>query len=269
MSIQRSCAACKAVSAPRNAILLSCRPPAPRYNPLVDTTRRQFAGLAAAAAIARAAPVRPARDAMDHLLLGIGDLDRGIDWVEGLTGIRAVAGGVHPGAGTRNALAALGGRRYLEIIAPDPKQSAFNFQIDIRPLKEPRLINWAASSTAVDALAAAAKAVGHQVFGPRDGSRARPDGRTLRWKSFGVMHAFRGPMLDPVPFFIEWAAGSPHPAEDSPKGIELVSMSVEHPEPEKLTALLQKLEVDLKVSRASTARLYATLKTPRGVVTFT
>jgi hypothetical protein len=235
----------------------------------VDTTRRQILALPALAAVTRAAPLRPARDACDHLLLGIGDLDRGIDWVEGLTGVRAVIGGVHPGAGTRNALAALGGRRYLEIIAPDPAQQAFNFRLDLRPLKEPRLVNWAASTSDVAAVAAAAKAAGHQVFGPVEGSRARPDGRTLRWKSAGVLHQLSGAALDPAPFFIEWAAGSVHPAEDSPKGCELVSMAIEHPEAGKLTALLQALGIDAKVSPASTARLYATLKTPRGTVVFT
>src|SRR5688500_13116718 len=80
----------------------------------------------------------PAARAVDHLLLGAADLESAITWVERKTGVRAEAGGSHPGVGTRNALISLGGRQYLEIIAPDPSQTAFNFQIDIRKLTTPR-----------------------------------------------------------------------------------------------------------------------------------
>ncbi len=39
---------------------------------------------------------------LDHFILGCDDLDRGIDFVEKHTGVRAAFGGVHPGRGTRN-----------------------------------------------------------------------------------------------------------------------------------------------------------------------
>src|SRR3954463_13126589 len=84
---------------------------------------------------------------LDHILLGCGDLDAGITFVEQHTGVRAAFGGVHPGRGTRNALLSLGERQYLEIIAPDPAQKGID-QNDrlaaINKLKSPRLIGWAA-----------------------------------------------------------------------------------------------------------------------------
>src|SRR5438105_10098731 len=89
---------------------------------------------------------------LDHILLGCNDLDRGIAFVEERAGVRASFGGVHPGRGTQNALISLGERtpqepnprRYLEIIAPDPKQSGVQQYSAVTKLNEPRLIGWAA-----------------------------------------------------------------------------------------------------------------------------
>lgn len=206
----------------------------------------------------------PAETAVDHLLLGVADLDQGITWLKRMTGVKAVIGGSHPGVGTRNALASLGGRRYLEIIAPDPSQTAYNFSIDVRKFAEPRLITWAAATTDVNATAKNAREAGYQIFGPRDGSRARPDGRTLKWKSLGVINEFGLQGVEPVPFFIEWAGDSLHPSQDSAKGCDLQSFEMEHPDPAGVVGVLKKLGIEAKVRRARDARLRATLKTPKG-----
>jgi hypothetical protein len=208
----------------------------------------------------------PAERAVDHLLLGAADLDAAIAWFEQKTGVKAQPGGSHPGVGTRNALAALGGRRYLEIIAPDPQQTAFNFQIDVRKLAAPRLVTWAAATPDMDRMAAAAREAGHQLFGPRDGSRARPDGKMLRWKSLGVMNQLGGAGVEPIPFFIQWAADSPHPSQDSPGGCELRSFEIAHPDPAGLAAALRKLGISAKTRQGATAALTAVLSTPRGTV---
>ena len=59
-----------------------------------------------------AGAVAPAAQ-VDHILLGIDDLDRGMEQFEKLTGVRPVYGGKHP-RGTHNALVSLGNGTYLE-----------------------------------------------------------------------------------------------------------------------------------------------------------
>jgi hypothetical protein len=211
----------------------------------------------------------PARAAVDHLLLGSSDLDRGIAWVEEKTGVRAATGGSHPGRGTRNALLSLGGRQYLEIIAPDPAQPPSVQRADLLALGEPRLIGWAAATTDVEGLATKGRDSGERglrFMGPRDGSRARPDGKTLKWKTLGVVTELGAGGLDPMPFFIEWSADSLHPSQDSPKGCELLSFDIEHPNPAAVARTLRQLGIDATVRQAPGAAFVATINTPRGKV---
>ena len=236
--------------------------------------RREMLRLCAAAGLAGFAgnamdareDIVEATQAVDHLLLGVSDLDTGATFIDRLTGIRPAFGGVHPGRGTRNTLVSLGGRQYLEIIAPDPEQSEYRFQIDVRTMKSPKLITWAAASQDLDALAAKGRAGGAPPAAPADGSRARPDGTLLKWKTLGVASTFARDGVEPVPFFIQWAPDSPHPSQDAPKGCELASLEIAHPDPAGLGRLLKQWGIDGRVKQADKAILRATIKTPRGPV---
>ena len=83
--------------------------------------RRSFIALAAGASFAPSltwgADFPPL---LDHFILGCDDLDRGIDFVEKQTGVRAAFGGVHPGRGTRNALLSLGDENTWRLWRPIP-----------------------------------------------------------------------------------------------------------------------------------------------------
>jgi hypothetical protein len=212
-----------------------------------------------------AQPNASALAVVDHLLLGTNDLDRGIEWFEQRTGVRAAVGGSHLGRGTRNALAALGRRQYLEIIAPDPAQPARNLSRNLRTLAGPRLIAWAAVTTDIDGMARRIRDRGHATD-LQDGSRGRPDGRVLKWRTLAVQSDFARADVDPIPFFIEWAPGSIHPSEDSPKGCELAAVEFEHPDPKVLESVLAALGIDTSVRQAANVKLLATLKTPKGRV---
>jgi hypothetical protein len=209
--------------------------------------------------------------AVDHLVLGAPDLDGAVAWLEKTAQVRAVAGGSHPGVGTRNALARLGPRQYLEIVAPDPAQSAYNFHIDVRKLQQPRLVAWAAISRDLAALAERARGAGHKLFGPSPGGRTLTNGKKLAWRTLGIISPNGQPAgeseVAPVPFFIEWPPDSPHPADDAPTGCEMLQFAIEHPQPETLQSILRTLGLAPAVNGGKRVNLIATLKTPKGTIT--
>ena len=249
-------------------------------------TRREFLGWMAGAMVMRfvlgegpkrwpASEGRPYSGAntevpvvLDHILLGCNDLERGIAFVEEKTGVKAAFGGVHPGRGTQNALLSLGERHYLEIIAPDPKQAGTAGpqssveRLKLRELAEPRLVTWAVHPENVAALAEKLKKAGVAAEGPTPGSRKRPDGRVLEWKTLNLADDAGGLL----PFFIEWGAESVHPSVDAPKGCAIEKFWVENPNAEELTKRFSLIGVDVQVSKGEKARLRARIAGPKGVM---
>ena len=205
------------------------------------------------------------KSGLDHIILGIDDLDRGIDWVEQHTGVRAIFGGVHPGRGTRNALLALGADCYLEIIAPDPGQASPTWFAQVLTMKEPRLIAWAVHTSNLDDLAQKATVAGFPIDGPHDGARSRPDGKLLSWKLFHLRYDQDG-ML---PFFIEWGPGSIHPAADAPRGCSLESFRLESPDAPDLARACQSLALEVAVEKGKKLLMRARIAAPRGEVELT
>ena len=251
----------------------------------IPLSRRRFLGLTAIAMTTRSIVLRaddmPSVSAdLDHILLGANDLDHGIDWMQERSGVRAIFGGVHPGRGTRNALLSLGPRRYLEIIAPDPQQASASSGNDMvnrlraiqEPgsptragfarggVEEPRLIGWAAHTNDLASLMQKAAAAGIAIENLRDGSRVRPDGKTLQWKSFALKKDFDGLL----PFFIEWNRSSIHPSEDAPSGCTLQHFFIESPAVEDVRLVAGKLGLEVDLKPAKTPALRARIIGKRG-----
>jgi Glyoxalase-like domain len=197
---------------------------------------------------------------LDHILLGCNDLDRGVQLVEESTGVRPAIGGVHPGRGTRNALLSLGERRYLEVIAPDPKQSEIVHYPQLRSMIEPRLIGWAVHPPDIAAVAKQLRENKIAFTGPDDGSRKRPDGRVLTWKTVNLADDRHGLL----PFFIEWSAGTVHPSADAAKGCTLDYFEVMSIDSEELAATFKRIGLDVTVERSDKARLRALITGPKG-----
>jgi len=197
---------------------------------------------------------------LDHIILGCNDLDLAMELVEQNTGVRPAIGGVHPGRGTRNALLSFGEGRYLEIIAPDPAQQKIVHFPQIREMKVPRLIGWAVHPPDIAAIAKLLRDNKIAFQGPDDGSRKRPDGRVLNWKTINLADDRHGIL----PFFIEWSADSVHPSKDAPKKCGLDYFTVMAVDPSELSKVFQQIGVEASVERSDRDRLRAHITGPKG-----
>jgi hypothetical protein len=199
---------------------------------------------------------------IDHIILGVANLEDGIEQFEKLTGVRPVHGGKHP-TGTHNALVSLGGRTYVEILAPQPDSSPPPDFADLPGLKELTPVGWALSSQDVARLPQQIAAAGLTVTGPKPGSRAMPQGGALHWVMFDLTQP-----IDAAPFFIAWREGSSHPSATSPGGCTLTSWSVAGPEADILDKLRTLTGSPVEIAIAPAAQLSLVLACPKGAVTF-
>ena len=203
---------------------------------------------------------------IDHLVYATPDIDGTVEELAGRLGVRATAGGRHPGIGTRNALLGLDGGAYLEIIGVDREAEARPegprpFGLD--RIDEPRLAAWAASAAGIEDCVARARQAGYDPGPVQAMSRRRPDGVELQWR----LTPPSAEAVDLVPFLIEWGDGVAHPSTTSVGGCRLVSFSAEHPDPGGVNAALQALGVELVVKPASAGpALIAAIGGPGGTV---
>lgn len=204
---------------------------------------------------------------LDHILLGVRDLDEGISFIEKKSGVQAIVGGSHPGAGTRNALLSLGTERYLEIIAPDPQQNSSPSALHkgLSELASPALISWAVHTRDITGDANHLRKAGIAFDGPLDGSRKRPDGLLLQWKTLRLKDDREGTL----PFFIQWGQNTPHPSVDAPPGCRLTSFTIASPNPAELRDAFGKMGVSVNVLPGAGSKLIATFEGALGAFELT
>lgn len=194
---------------------------------------------------------------LDHLVYATPDLYATVRELGDLLGVEPVEGGRHVGLGTRNYLLGLGGRRYLEIIGPDPDQPdpglARPFGLDLLP--GPRLVTWAIHPADLDAVVARARERGYEPGDVHPMSRRTPEGELLEWRLTSSPDD-TGDGL--VPFLIDWGSTA-HPAERGLPVVELTSLTALHPDPAAVAADLAALGAELEVAAGDEPRLVAVI----------
>jgi Glyoxalase-like domain len=157
---------------------------------------------------------------VDHVLLPVADLEDGARTLRQHHGLQAIPGGRHPNLGTANMIVPLG-RQYLELIAIADPQEAATSRLGkrvTRALDDGRMfVDWALRTRSVDLLRAKLLAAGWELPPPWEGSRRRPDGQVLRWRTQDVD---TGAAWIALPFAIEW---------DIPDGLHPGEAAAQHP----------------------------------------
>jgi hypothetical protein len=199
---------------------------------------------------------------VDHILIGASNLDRATAEFERLTGVRPVYGGKHP-VGTHNALVALGDRTYLELIALQPGVTPPPSLSELGNLQHLTPIGWAVSTPEPQVAREQLERDGFEVGGLQPGSRTKPDGSTLRWRTYELQEQLGG-----APFFISWDPESTHPSATSPSGCKLETLSIATPDSEPLGRLVSVLGIGVAVAQAQAEQFKVALECPRGKVVF-
>ena len=110
---------------------------------------------------------------VDHFILRVSNLSRGIDAFSALTGVVPSYGGQHPGRGTENALVSLGAGRYVELLAPVAKPDSAGPAVGGGTSEPVKLTwsGWALHTRALDQLITVVRGAGFPVSAPTPGSR--------------------------------------------------------------------------------------------------
>ncbi len=141
---------------------------------------------------------------IDHVVLGVADLDLAAANLLDEHGLVALPGGRHPKWGTANRIVPLGST-YLELVAVvDPEvaaESGFGGWVAGMAARGGGW-GWAVRTGDIEATAARLQ------LRIEPGSRVTADGAQLRWRLAGLPTERSDPA---VPFFISWDAGTPLP----------------------------------------------------------
>lgn len=203
---------------------------------------------------------------IDHITITAPNLEVGAAFVQHTLGVMPQKGGEHPCMGTHNLLLRLGDALFLEVISPNPDaprpDRARLFALDsLSADAQPRLATWVARTNDIQAVAAASSEALGQIEPMSRGA--------LDWLI--TIPADGSLVLDGIaPSVIEWH-GEPHPAAKLHDcGLSLVKLELFHPEPDRISVLLQSIKCQGPISvspagKGTSPYLVAHINTPKGL----
>ena len=202
---------------------------------------------------------------LDHIVLAAPDLQEAMKEFENMTGIKPSIVGSLRGLGTKSARVGLDNNAYIEIIAPDPKNSGPIGAALASELEEGTLVpyHFAIRSSEVSDMKDdyVPNELGWQpdhisMFG------AGPDGQPKKWE---MLYMYGHKIGGCVPFYIDWGQCD-HPTASIPEVGALKSLIVQAPAGHKVHDLLESVE-GITV-REGDPMLEFSFGSPEGTITF-
>lgn len=216
------------------------------------------------------ADVQRSNHYLDHVVVGIDDLDKGIEALQRMTGVRAKFDGRDARLGTQSAVIGLGARTFLEITAPDPRADPALIDPDVRPMILDRLegfetltpFSWAIGTSNFERSIALARRAGSYVSDIEPGTRKRGWGRRTDW---AWAHVTR-PHSYVMPRFIQWDQDTKPPNERAPEGCRLDQLKLHARLFKSVHTLLAAMQVDVEVEGTSQESIDLVLECAGGEV---
>ncbi|HEU0001873.1 MAG TPA: VOC family protein [Ktedonobacteraceae bacterium] len=122
--------------------------------------------------------------AIDHIIIGVQDLEKAAAQFGQKLGLLASGGGIHPSGGTANRVIVIGDT-YLELIAVNVPSEAHQSMLE-RLAKGEGYLNMVLASNDIEAEGAATRARGVTIIGPTPGQLRSADGRSRGWSRIDV-----------------------------------------------------------------------------------
>ncbi len=136
--------------------------------------------------------------ALDHIIIGVNDLEQATSIFSQKLGLAVSGGGIHPSGGTANRIIVIGDT-YLELISVRTLAEAQQSMLE-RLAKGEGYLNFVLSSNDIEADTAAMARRGVAVIGPKAGQLKAPDGYTRGWSRTDVE---RPDLTQHYPFIIQ------------------------------------------------------------------
>lgn len=202
---------------------------------------------------------------VDHIVYAVPDLEKGIDHIHQLLGVRPTFGGYHTTQGTKNAILNLGDRIYLEILAVDESNKAISSDrwMGIDLIQSAKITRWAITSDDLGDDAAKLKAYHPDLSTQSGGQRKMTNGELLQWQ---MILPAPSPEVELMPFMINWSGTSTHPTASLPDVCKLKSIRFYHPNPNEIHPHFRQLSLTDKILLSRAPFIEVEIACPNGLV---